>query len=168
MMKLKRIIAVICSVLLALAIAGCGSGDADSVSLTKEESKVLEAMGDDVNVIADEDYAGIVVELQAHPDNFAGQVYQLEGVYTTVSINGADTPFVYRTLVHDGEETVCGLPMKYLEKELSDGAWIRVTAIIGAEDYGGEVCTVMEVVAVEVPDEAGQPQLEWDGVGHQH
>lgn len=167
-MKLKQITSIICSALLVLAIAGCSSENSNSIPLTDDESEVLEAMGDDVNVITDDDYSGIVIELQAHPGNFSGQVYQLEGVYTTGSVNGMDTPFVYRTLIHDGEETTCGLPLKYLEKEIPDGAWIRVTAIIGTEDYGGETCTVMEVVAVEALAKAGQSQLEWDGVGHQH
>ena len=168
MLKLKRITSVICSALLVLAIVGCSSDNFEPIPLTDDETEILAAMGDDVNVITDDDYSHTVIELQAHPGNYSGQVYQLEGVYTTERINGVDTSFVYRTLVHDGEKTICGLPLKYLEKEIPDGAWIRVTAIIGTEDYDGETCTVMEVVAVEALAEAGQSQLEWDGVGHQH
>ncbi len=168
MLKLKRITFIICSALLVLAIAGCSSGSSKPIPLTEDESEVLAAMGDDVNVITNDDYSRAVIELQAHPGSFSGQVYQLEGVYTTESINGVDTPFVYRTLVHDGEKTTCGLPLKYLVKEIPDGAWIRVTAIIGTEDYDGETCTVMETVAVEALAKAGKSQMEWDGVGHQH
>ena len=168
MLKLKCITLVLCSMFLLLTITGCSEEQAEAIPLTDEEARILEAMGDDINVIADKDYSYTVIELQAHPGNSTGQVYQLEGVYTTSTVNGVETPFIYRTLVHEGEETICGLPLKYLEKEIPDGAWIRVTAIIGTEDYGGEPCTVMEVVAAEALAQAGQSQLEWDGVGHQH
>lgn len=184
MLNLKRITLVLCSALLMLAIAGCGAEQSkdnteagsetnvgtssEVIPLTDEESGILEEMGSDVNVITDEDYSSTVIELQAHPGRFSGQVYQLEGVYTTSTVNGVETPFIYRTLVHEGEETTCGLPLKYLEKEIPDGAWARITAIIGTEDYGGETCTVMEVVAAETLAQAGQSQLQWDGVGHQH
>ena len=169
MLILKRITIVFCSALLVFTFAGCGSENAaEPIPLTSEEAELLEAMGDDVNVITDDVYSNAVIELQAHPGSFSGQVYQLEGVYTTSTINGVETPYVYRTLVHDGEETTCGLPLKYLEKDIPDGAWIRVTAIIGTDDYNGDILTVMEVVAVEALETAGQAQLEWDGIGHQN
>lgn len=184
MLKSKLITLVLCSALLMLTIAGCGAErskdntkagsetsaatSSEVIPLTDEESGILEEIGDDVNVITDGDYSSIVIELQAHPGDFSGQVYQLEGIYTTSTVNGVETPFIYRILVHDGEETICGLPLKYLEKEIPDGAWTRITAIIGTEDYSGETCAVMEVVAAETLAQAGQSRLEWDGVGHQH
>lgn len=165
---MKRTLLLLCCALLLSSLAGCGGAGDGTIPLTDEESEILEMMGEDVHIITDEDYAAAVTELQAHTDAFSGQVYQLEGVYTTVTLNGVETPYVYRTLVHDEEETICGLPLKYLEKELPDGAWARVTAIINGGDFDGETRTVMEVVAVETLAETGQAQLEWDGVGHHH
>lgn len=165
---MKRITLIICCALLLGLLAGCGAAKTEAIALTQEETGILQQMGDDVNVIAEADYPSAVTELQAHPDAFSGQVYQLEGVYTTATVNGVETPFVYRTLVHDGEKTTCGLPLKYLEKELPDDAWIRVTAIINTGDFDGQSYTVMEVVAVESLAQAGQAELAWDGVGHQH
>lgn len=165
---MKKIALLLCTALLLLSLAACGDTAAAPIPLTEEETGILEAMGSDVNVVSDADYAAVLTELQAHPGDFSGQVYQFEGVFTTSTVNGVETPFVYRTLVYNGEETVCGLPLKYLEKELLDGAWTRVTGIVGTDDFGGETQTVMEVVAVETLEKAGQSQLEWDGVGHQH
>lgn len=165
---MKKIALLLCTALLLLSLAACGDTAAAPIPLTEEEAGILEAMGSDVNLITDADYANALTTLQAHPGTFSGQVYQFEGVYTTSTVNGVETPFVYRTLVHDGAETICGLPLKYLEKELPDGAWARVTAIVGTDDFGGETQTVMEVVAVETLEKAGQSQLEWDGVGHHH
>lgn len=179
MLKQKSMTLILCCVLLVLALAGCGSENNEpstsapvetlpTIPLTEEEIGILEAMGSDVNVIADADYANVITTLQDHPDSYAGQVYQLEGVCSTETINGVETPFVSRTLVHEGEETNCGMPLKYLTKEIPDGAWARVTAIIGTSEYDGETRAVLEVVAIETLGEAGQSRLEWDGVGHQH
>lgn len=165
---MKRITLILCCALLLVLFAGCGAAKAEPIALTQEETGILQQMGDDINVVAEADYPATVMELQAHPDVFSGQVYQLEGVYTTANVNGVETPFVYRTLVHDGEKSTCGLPLKYLEKELPQNAWIRVTAIINTGEFDGTDYTVMEVVAVEALAQAGQAELAWDGVGHQH
>lgn len=165
---MKRITLIICCALLLVLLAGCGAAKTEMIALTQEEIGILQQMGDDVNVIAEADYPSIVMELQAHPDIFSGQVYQLEGVYTTATVNDVETPYVYRTLVHDGEKTTCGLPLKYLEKELPQNAWVCVTAIINTGDFDGKSYTVMEVVSVETLAQAGQAELPWDGIGHQH
>lgn len=182
MLKLRPITLILCCALLVLALAGCGAkanepstaapAETDpiisTIPLTEEEVGILEAMGSDVNVVADADYANIVTTLQDHPDSYEGQVYQVEGVYSTETINGVQTPFVSRTLVHEGEETKCGMPLMYLSKEIPDGAWTRVSAIIGTGDFEGETQAVLEVVAIETLAQAGQSQMEWDGVGHSH
>ena len=186
MLKTKQIALALCMVLLIVLIAGCNSGRTEPIPLTEsplvsekepvaripltaEEESILEIMGDDVNRISEEDYSHAIFELQAHPDSFSGQVYQLEGIYSSAfNMNGQETPFVYRALVHNGEESVCGLPLKYMEKEIPDNTWIRVTAIIGTETFGDGEGTVLEVVAVETMDSVGQSPLEWDGVGHHH
>ncbi len=165
---MKHITLICCCALLLFSLVGCGGQKAQAIPLTEEETALLEAMGGDINAVEDQDYAAAVTELLAHPDAFSGQVYQLEGVYSTEKLNGTETPFVSRTLVHDGEQTQCGLPLRYLEKDLPDGAWVRVTAIINTGDFSGQPSAVMEVVAVEALEKAGAAQLDWDGVGHQH
>ena len=157
-----------CCALLLASLVGCGEQKAQAIPLTEEETSLLAAMGGDIKTVGDEEYAAAVTELQAHPDAFSGQVYQLEGVYSAETLNGTETPFVSRTLVHDGEKTQCGLPLRYLEKELPEGSWVRVTGIINTGDFSGQTGTVMEVVAVEALEKAGAAQLDWDGVGHRH
>jgi uncharacterized membrane protein YcgQ (UPF0703/DUF1980 family) len=143
--------------MLLSVLGGCGNNG--TVALTKEETKILKMMGEDVHIVTDDDYPVVVTELQDHTDDFSGQVYQLEGVYTTTTVNGVESPYVYRILLHDGEETECGLPLKYLEKDLPDGAWIRVSGIVNRGEFQDQSCTVMEVVAVESLKNTGQVEL---------
>lgn len=176
---LKKIITLVC-VLLALIMCVSCSDDQDDknpgeenkeievIPLTAEEAELLEAMGEDVQIISEADYPNVVTELQYHASAYSGQVFQLEGVLKTALINGVETPFVYRMLNNAGEKTECGLPLKYLEKEIPDGSWVRVTAIINTGDFGGQAQTVMEVVAIEVPAEAGSSELNWTGSQHNH
>ena len=135
-----------------------------AISLTEEEQKILEMMGEDVIAVTDEDYASVVEELQYHTGEFNGKVYQLEGTYSQDS----SASFVSRTLVHDGEETTCGLPLVFLEKEIEDGAWIRITGIVNEGEVKGQTVNVLEVVAIEVLQEEGKAVLEWDGSAHEH
>lgn len=163
----KKVTALLCAAVLVVLCASCASKP-DVISLTREEKGILKKMGDDIQVISETDYPAMVTELQAHIGEYSGQVYQLEGVFTTTDLNGEETPFIYRTLVHDGEQTQCGLPIRYLEKEVPEGSWVRISAIINSFEYGGETYTTLETVAVETPEETGSAELEWDGIGHSH
>lgn len=175
---LKKSIALLFVVLALIMCVSCADeqgetpsediGKTEVISLTAEEAELLEAMGEDVQIISEADYANAVTELQYHTSSYSGQVFQLEGVLKTASINGTETPFVYRTLNNAGEKTECGLPLKYLEKAIPDGSWVRVTAIINSGDFGGQPYTVMEVVAIEVPAESGAAELNWTGSQHNH
>lgn len=138
------------------------------IPLTDEEEELIGLFGEDLQIISEEDYPNTVSELQHHPGSFNGQVFQLEGTLKTTTVNGVETPFVFRMLNNSGEITECGLPLKYLAKDIPDNSWIRVTAIINTEDYDGSVQTVLEVVAVEVPAEAGSAELDWTGSEHSH
>ena len=169
-MRLKQFTAVVCACLL-LALAGCGepAAEATVIPLDDRERNILDLMGDDVHPVSNEIWGETVSELQAHCDDFTGEVYQLEGIYrASMLINGVDTPYVYRTMVNGGEKTELGMPMSYLTKELPDGAWIRVTAIINGGDYGGSTLTTLEVVAIETLAEAGAAELTWNGPSHSH
>lgn len=166
-MKLKRFAAAVCACIF-LASAGCGK-TAKPITLTDREQNILDQMGDDVHPVSDGVWAETISELQAHCEEFTGEVYQLEGIFrASMTINGVDTPYVYRTLVNGGEKTETGMPLAYQIKEVPDGAWVRVTAIINGADYGGETLTTLEVVAIETMAEAGAAELTWDGPSHNH
>lgn len=167
---MKKLIAILLSLVLTLALTACGTAESvqtaqpvvATVPLTQEESGILEAMGEDVNVIANEDYIHTVAELLYHGDSFSGQVYQLEG-----SLRKSDEGvFVYRNLVHDGEKTELGLPLRNLEKDVPDGAWVQLTGIVAVDEDGN---TVLDVVAIVVPAEVGEVDMDWAGGElHQH
>lgn len=174
----KRMICVFLCGLLCLPLAACGgnaettstsAGDRqvtyEEVPLTEEEKSILEAMGSDVNIIANEDYRTTVSELIYHTSSFVGTVYQLEGVF---SLDGEEAS-VFRTLVNGEQTQILGLPLRYLEKEIDNGAWIRVTGIVAEGERNGETGTVLDVVAIETLPEYGQANLQWDGSSiHQH
>lgn len=169
-MKLKQFTAAVCACLL-LTLAGCGESAAETtvVPITDREQNILDQMGDDVHPVSDEIWGETVSELQAHCGEFTGEVYQLEGILrASMILNGVDTPYLYRTMVNGGEKTGLGMPLKYLTKEIPDGAWVRVTAIINGGDYGGETLTTLEVVAIETLAEAGAAELTWSGPSHSH
>ncbi|WP_322199590.1 hypothetical protein [Acutalibacter intestini] len=166
----KRFVAMLFSALfLLLVCTACHTENAaEVIPLTSEEKDILSQMGEDIHVVSDEDFPQIVPEIIAHCADYTGQVYQMEGFYTVENVNGEESPYFYRTLVNNGEKTICELPMKYLEKELPLGAWVRVTAIINFSDLGGEEFATLEVVAVESLAMPKKTELPWNGPSHEH
>ncbi len=186
-MKLKKIVLLLFTALFLISCAACTPKSEanpnetpevstpseteeklEAIPLSEEEQRILKEMGEDVQSVSEEDFGNTVTELVFHGEDFVGQVFQMEGLYTVTAVNQVETPFVSRTMVNGQEKTVCGLPLKYLEKDLSDGAWIRVTGIINTADFEGETATVLEVVAVEALETPGQAELSWTGPAHQH
>ena len=165
---MKQIAAVLCAGLLLLACIGCGGGPA--ISLTDEEKDILDQMGTDVHQVAETDWAATVPELQAHPGEFSGQVYQFEAAYhASGEINGTQTAYISRTLVNGNDKTELRIPVSGMpEKEVPDGAWIRLSAIVETGEYGGETMTALMVFAVETPEKPGNAELTWDGPTHNH
>lgn len=161
----KKFTFILCIVLSIFLIA-CGKrADKQKVPLDKDEKEMIELIGEDINTVTDDDYAQTVNELIYHTQEFSGQVYQLEGVYSV----DADETYITRTLVNGEEKTVCSLPLKYVQKELEPGAWIRVTGVINQGEIDGEEKTVLEVVAIEALGREGKAELPWDGnFEHQH
>lgn len=167
----KKFLSAFLCIVLSILLTACGNKaseefktekvDYDAVTLTEEENGILNAMGADVNVITDDTYVSTVSELVYHTETYAGSVYQMEGV---ISIDGENVS-VYRTLVHGDETMQLGLPLRYMEKDIVDGAWVRVTGVVAEGDSG----TVLDVVAIEAPTQYGQTEFEWDGEDiHQH
>lgn len=129
------------------------------VPLTQEEQSILEAMGSDINVVSDDKYIETVAELMNHTSDYEGKVYQLEGCLSAHDEHAQ----VYRTLVNGSQTMTLGLPLRYLEKDIADGSWIRVTAIVAQGEVDGKSTTVLDVVAIEAPEKVGQVELPWDG-----
>lgn len=184
----KKWKALICALAMSVCFAACGDDAAkqsskptkeagneteteaavdEDVSLTEEEKKIIEEMGDDVQIISEADYPATVTELSYHVGEYDGQVFQLEGIYTTETFEGG-YPYVYRVLNNNGEKTNCGLAMEYIEKEIPEGAWVRVTAIVSSAEINGVSSTVLQVVAIETLSNAGNAELTWDGSEHGH
>lgn len=161
MIKKGLIISILTAMIL---LTGCGGGK--QVSLTKDEKDLIEKIGSDVHVVEEDSYADTVTELINHTAEYTGNVFQLEGKYTEE--HNASVPYVYRTLVNGDEETFCGLPLIYLQKDLEEGDWIRVTGIINQGDVDGTPATTLEVIAVESLSSAGKERLDWDGSAHEH
>ncbi len=165
----KRFILFICAVLLLLCTS-CSSDTPTStkvVTLDSDEQLVLDAMGDDIKIVSEEDYPITVTELVAHTASYTGQVYQIEGIFTMAHFNDGN-PFVYRTLINGNTKTIAGLPLKFLTKEIDEGSWVRVTGIINEGTVDGTKLTVLEVVAIETVGERGNAELTWSGSSHNH
>lgn len=168
----KFVCAVIC-LALCMPFAACADEAAsgstnvgtEAVALTEEEQGILEAIGSDIHVVPDEDYIKTVAEIMYHTAEYAGQVFQLEGVLC-VEEDGIQ---LYRTLVSENETMTLGLPMRYLEKEIADGSWVRVTAIVDQDETAEQSTAILDIVAIESLAEAGEAELAWDGAEiHQH
>lgn len=139
----------------------------ETVSLSAEELELIEAIGTDLEVVTDSNYADTVTEMIYHTDSYVGRVFQIEGVYSS-NLNGDSVQYVYRILNNNGSETVCGLPLVYMEKEILDNSWIRVFGIVNKGDVNGSDGTVLDVIAVESLSKAGQKTLTWTGSAHNH
>lgn len=137
----------------------------EEVSLTEDEAMILEAMGSDVNVVAEDAYVETVAELIYHTSEYVGTVYQVEGIF---SIDGEDMS-VYRILENGDEIQNLGLPVRYLEKDIVNNAWVRLTGVVASAEVNGENVTVLDIVAIEALPEYGQTHIQWDGSAvHQH
>lgn len=129
------------------------------VSLSEGEQEVLGLVEVDIHKITDENYVETVMKINTGSDEFFGSLYQLEGVY----VRKNNTPYVARIIILNGEKVFCGIPLKYMEKNITEGAWIRVTGVIQAGEVNGKEASFLEVVAAESMSETGQRELEWSG-----
>ena len=146
-----------------LFLTACqNENESKPVPLSAEESEVLEAIGDDLEIIDESDFADIVPELIAHVGQNVGKVIQLEGAYSS----NDGSPFVYRILKNGNDETICALPLIFVEKDLPEDSWIRVSGIVNQDESDKKA--VLEVIAVESLQKSGKRTLKWNGPAHQH
>ncbi len=155
-MNKKVIIFTIISII-AMLCCGCRSTTYDTdpitshdvITLTNEESEIIEAMGNDIQKVSADDYHTVVSAINSHLHDYVGKVYQIDGNYTIQDMHGENSPYIVNIVKNDSQEKIIGLPLRYLEKEISEGTAIRVTAIIGEESHDGHAHAVLEVVAIE-------------------
>ena len=119
------------------------------------DEELLEVLGDEINVVTDEDYVEMVTEFQEHTEKYEGKIYQLEGFYTTE--NG--TPCIARTVVDGSQKASSSMPLKYLPQEPEEDAWILVTGIVNESELNGKAMPLLEVIVAETLDEQGKAEL---------
>lgn len=164
---MKKVISILLCIALCAALAACGGNPKNgteptekysfaAVPLTEEEQQILTLMGADVTAVSDDDYVSTVTEILYHGKSYEGMVFQLEGTLTM----GGETGILSRNLVSDKETKVLELPLRYLKKEISSGAWVRVTGIVSVSDNDQ---SVLDVVAIEGLAQQGQVDMRWDG-----
>lgn len=133
------------------------AGDAPKPILDADatDEELLEVLGDEVHVVADGDYDKMVKEFQEHTEEYAGQIYQLEGVYTAES----GSPCIAKSLA-GGQEASGVMPLKYLTQELEEGARIRVTGIVNEGEVEGKTVPLLEAIVVEPLEGQGAPKSQ--------
>ncbi|MBQ6809192.1 MAG: hypothetical protein IJP09_00610 [Clostridia bacterium] len=179
---MKKILFMVIIAMLLTIVSACNNTDIPNIpddpdtpnipetpiiALTPEEANLLQAIGADLNVIEESEYAETLTEMIYHVGSYSGTVVQFEGIYDS-NLNGNSITYVYRILSNNGTETICGLPLSYMEKEIPDNSWVRVSGIINASEVNGTQATVLEVIAIETLAEKGAEKLDWTGSTHQH
>lgn len=122
------------------------------------DEDVLDVLKDDINVVTDDNYIEMIRAFTEHTEEYSGQIYQLEGVYTA----GDGIPYVTRTAVDGENMSSCGISLRYVPEEPEkpeEGAWIRVTGVINEWEADGETTAALEVVVLQTLDEPGQAEL---------
>lgn len=156
----KSFLAIIFSVLLLLSCVSCQKKYGDT--LTSDEIEILKAVEDDIQVIHEAEFANTVTLLKAHAHDYEGQIFQLEGVYSTEYGHG-DFPCVYRTAIKEGRELVYSMLLTGFSKEIEEGNWIRVTGILDSKsDDHGHANVVLDVLAIEILSQEGNPLIDAD------
>lgn len=163
---LKRFISYFVCACISVSLAACngqnlkklaeGPPEASKPLLDADatDEELLEVLGDEVHVVADEDYIKMVKEFQEHTEEYAGKIYQLEGIYTTEDGN----PCIAKADADGAQETSGAMPLKYLTEELEEGARIRVTGIVNEGEIEGKTVPLLEAIVVETPEEGAAPE----------
>lgn len=119
------------------------------------DEELLGALGDEVNVVTDDNYIEMVTDFKEHVEAHSGKIYQIEGTYHVE--NGV--PYVARIIVDGDSRTVTGVPLKYLTSEPEEGEWIQVTGVINEGEVEGEKTALLEVVILQSLEAQGQAEI---------
>ncbi len=107
------------------------------------DEELLAALGDNINVIAEDAYAETVSAFLDRTDDYVGKIYQLKGSFVKEGENAY--------LAVDGKEENGGIriPLKCLLEEPEAGSDVRVTGIVNYGDVDGESVPVLDVAVLE-------------------
>ena len=119
------------------------------------DEELLEALGDEVHVVTDDDYIEMIASFKEHTEDHSGKIYQIEGVYHVED----GVPYLTRTVVDGQERSESSIPLKYVVTEPEEGGWVKVTGVINEGEMEGKATALLEVVILEPLEEQGQAEL---------
>lgn len=172
----KKILALFLCMVLGFSLISCSSPDKQepSENTKKEEEQkeddtpkpildadatdeeLLELVDEDIHVVTDDDYIETINDIKKNTDKYSGQLYQIEG--TWVEKDG--TSYISRTVVDGEDKKELSLPLVYMNKDLEEGAWIKVTGVINTGEVDKKTVAVLEAVVVEPLETQGQAELQ--------
>lgn len=111
------------------------------------DEELLAALGDNINVIAEDAYAETVNAFLDRTDDYVGKIYQLNGSF----VKEGDNAYL---AVNSGEESSgIRIPLKCLLEEPESGSNVRVTGIVNYGDVDGESVPVLDIAVLETIQE---------------
>ncbi|MCD8321676.1 MAG: hypothetical protein LUC89_02165 [Oscillospiraceae bacterium] len=146
MKKYQKLLCAALSLLMVLALSACSdkaASDSAAITLDEEDEALLEAFGDDLNVVAPEDFASFAASLDA---SYEGQVYQVTGYYVAATSEDEEVDLLCDST---GEDTSSIIQLRYLTNELTSGSQYTITGIVALEQHGDHTHVVLDVVTVE-------------------
>ncbi len=141
MRKIKKIFSL--ALLIALTLCGCSNeigNTGPKITLDESSEVMLEEIGEDLHVVAPEQFADTVASFSSAD---VGQVYQLVGYYqrTEGETEGIDTL--------TNKDSSASIQLRYLYTELTKGDCYTVTGIIAEEAHGEHQHLYFDVIAIE-------------------
>lgn len=118
--------------------------DTGEYELSEDDRETLEAIGDDLHVVDEADFASVVSGLTSEN---VGQVYQLTGYYVVAEADdGEEAPFLSDGV---GEEMTTGIELTYLTVSPTVGAKYTIYGIVGEQEHEDHTDIVLEVITIE-------------------
>lgn len=157
------VLLALCLLASACAKAPVDGGEqlGDTLQMTQEDQELIAEIGDDVHLVADDDFAKTIQALAVNTAAWEGTVYEVEGLLTYVDVHGEAVPYVYRNYApNNGEKTQIGIQLRYLTGEPAEGTWIRVVGIVALEEHDGHAHAVLDVIAAETTKTMGKTTVQ--------
>lgn len=112
------------------------------------DEELLDAVKDDIHTVAKSDFDKTVTDINENTVEYAGQIYQFEGVYSS----SGDVSYIIGDTAKSADQATERLPLEYLKDAPEEGAKVRMTGIINMGDVKGENVPVLQLLVVEKLD----------------